>query len=98
VVYVEGLVGQKWRSSTRDPYFGQSAELSMPSRPWIASSTEVVYVEGLVGWIYVEGETDTYIYHLVFDRLLDTALSPEESTELIARNDHRLSAATVLNN
>lgn len=56
----------------------------------------MAYVEGLVGQIYVEGETDTYIYHPVFEGLSDSALSPEDSPELIANIGARYhSGATV---
>ena len=46
---------------------------------------EVVYAEGLVGRIYVEGDTDTDMCHAVFERLRDTALPPKESRELITK-------------
>lgn len=36
----------------------------------------VVYVEGLVGWIYIERPQDTARYEQVFDHLCGTALSP----------------------
>jgi transcriptional regulator with XRE-family HTH domain len=45
----------------------------------------VVYVEGLVGWIYIERPQDIARYEQVFDRLLDSALNPQESIELIAK-------------
>ncbi len=45
----------------------------------------VVYVEGLVGWIYIERPQDVARYEHVFDRLCDSALSPQDSIELIAK-------------
>ena len=45
----------------------------------------VVYVEGLVGWIYVERPQDIARYERVFDHLCNIALSPQESIELIAK-------------
>jgi transcriptional regulator with XRE-family HTH domain len=45
----------------------------------------VVYVEGLVGWIYLERPQDIARYEQVFDRLQVSALSPRESVELIAK-------------
>jgi hypothetical protein len=45
----------------------------------------VVYVEGLVGWIYIERPQDVVRYEKVFDRLRDSALSPKDSIELIAK-------------
>jgi transcriptional regulator with XRE-family HTH domain len=45
----------------------------------------VVYVEGLVGWIFVERPEDIQRYHLVFERLSDMALSSEDSADLIRK-------------
>src|ERR1700733_1753907 len=45
----------------------------------------VVYVEGLVGWIYIERPQDVARYEQVFDRLCGSALSPQDSIELIAK-------------
>ena len=45
----------------------------------------VVYVEGLVGWIYIERPQDVARYEQVFDHLCDSALSPQDSIELIAK-------------
>jgi transcriptional regulator with XRE-family HTH domain len=45
----------------------------------------VVYVEGLVGWMYLERQQEIARYEQVFDRLLDSALNPQESMELIAK-------------
>ncbi|WP_300614591.1 helix-turn-helix transcriptional regulator [Trebonia sp.] len=45
----------------------------------------VVYVEGLVGWIYLERPQDLDRYHRVFQRLRTMALSPQESADMIAR-------------
>lgn len=45
----------------------------------------VVYVEGLVGWLYLERPQDLDRYHLVFERLRTLALDPQESVELIAK-------------
>jgi transcriptional regulator with XRE-family HTH domain len=45
----------------------------------------VVYVEGLVGWIYVESLQDIERYQQVFDYLCAVALNPQESIELVAR-------------
>ncbi len=49
------------------------------------SATSVVYVEGLVGWIYVERPHDVSRYQQVFEHLRTVALSPQDSIELIAR-------------
>jgi hypothetical protein len=45
----------------------------------------IVYVEGLVGFLYLERPQDIARYEQVFDRLRDIALSPQESIELIAK-------------
>lgn len=44
----------------------------------------VVYVEGLVGWIYLDRPQDIDRYLKVFDQLLAQALNPQDSIELIA--------------
>jgi transcriptional regulator with XRE-family HTH domain len=46
---------------------------------------DVVYVEQLTSSFYFEEELDTYRYTLASDRLVAAALSPEESTELVAQ-------------
>ncbi len=45
----------------------------------------VVYVEGLVGWIYIERPQDVARYEQVFNLLCDSALGPQDSIELIAK-------------
>jgi transcriptional regulator with XRE-family HTH domain len=45
----------------------------------------VIYVEGLVGWIYLERTEDIYRYRRVFGRLSAIALSPEESVRLMTK-------------
>lgn len=45
----------------------------------------VVYVEGLVGYIYLDQPKDIARYEEVFERLSEIALSPQESIELITR-------------
>jgi hypothetical protein len=45
----------------------------------------VVYVEGLVGWIFIERPEDINRYHLVFDRLRAMAHSAEKSADLIRK-------------
>lgn len=45
----------------------------------------VVYVEGLVGWIYVERQFDIDRYRLIFDHLRTVALNPQESIKLILK-------------
>ena len=52
----------------------------------------VVYVEGLMGWLFLERENDVARYTQVFKYLCEIALSPQESIELIsevsARHNH----------
>jgi transcriptional regulator with XRE-family HTH domain len=47
------------------------------------SVASVVYVEGLVGWIYVERPPDIQRYQQVFEHLGTIALSPKESIKLM---------------
>jgi transcriptional regulator with XRE-family HTH domain len=49
------------------------------------SVASVVYVEGLVGWIYIERPPDVARYEQIFDKLQGSALGPQESVELITR-------------
>ncbi len=46
---------------------------------------DVVYVEGLVGFIYLDRPQDVTRYEEVFESLTEIALSPQESIELIAQ-------------
>jgi transcriptional regulator with XRE-family HTH domain len=50
-----------------------------------ARAPSVVYVEGLVGFMYLEKPTDIDRYQAVFRRLLDQALTPQQSVELVSR-------------
>jgi transcriptional regulator with XRE-family HTH domain len=45
----------------------------------------VVYVEGLIGWLYIERSQDIMRYGQVFDYLCNMTLNPQESTELVAK-------------
>jgi transcriptional regulator with XRE-family HTH domain len=56
-----------------------------------SSVPSIVYVEGLVGWIYLERKEDIDRYIEVFGILSQMALTPEKSVELIARVDSRVS-------
>ena len=49
------------------------------------SVPSVVYVEGLVGWIYVDSPQDLVRYQQVFECLCAMALTPQASVELVAR-------------
>jgi transcriptional regulator with XRE-family HTH domain len=49
-----------------------------------SSVPSVVYVEGLVGWIYVERPDEVDRYSQVFNRLRTIALSPQDSIDMIA--------------
>jgi len=48
------------------------------------SAPNVVYVEGLVGWVYLERQQDLDRYNLVFERLSSMALNSKDSIKLIA--------------
>jgi hypothetical protein len=43
----------------------------------------VVYVEGLMGWLYLEREGEVARYKRVLEHLHEIALSPRETIELI---------------
>ena len=45
----------------------------------------VVYVEGLVGWIYLDRLGDIHRYQEVFQKLCSISLSPQDSAKLIKR-------------
>ncbi len=59
------------------------------------SASNVVYVEGIVGWLYLERQQDLDRYYLVFKRLCDMALNPQESIELIAEIAAMYNSASV---
>jgi transcriptional regulator with XRE-family HTH domain len=47
-------------------------------------ASPVVYVEGLMGWLYIEREHEVARYQQVFEHLRGIALDPQETIELIA--------------
>jgi transcriptional regulator with XRE-family HTH domain len=49
----------------------------------------VVYVEGLMGWLFLERENDVARYTQVFKYLCEIALNPQESIELISEINAR---------
>lgn len=51
---------------------------------------DVVSTESLKSELYVEGETDTYIYHQFFSAAADAALPPEASRRLLEETAERL--------
>jgi len=51
---------------------------------------DVVSIEGLTNHLLVEGETDSYLYRLLFQGLAEKSLSPEESRQLILQLAKRL--------
>ncbi len=51
---------------------------------------DVVSTESLRGYLYVEGETDTYEFRRAFEHLAQEALGPEESREFILRTARQL--------
>jgi transcriptional regulator with XRE-family HTH domain len=50
-----------------------------------AAVSDVVYVEGLAGWIYIERPEDVSRYNRVFGRLSDMALDSVKSVDLIRK-------------
>lgn len=58
------------------------------------SLPSVVYVEGLMGWLYIERAPDISRYVRVFERLRSIALAPKESIELILEVQARHNSAS----
>lgn len=56
----------------------------------VGELADVVSSESLKSELYVEGETDTYLYRLVLQGMVDASLSPEESRNLILHTAERL--------
>jgi transcriptional regulator with XRE-family HTH domain len=52
---------------------------------------DVVYVDGATGGIYLEEQTDVQRYTLMFDHLRASALSPDDSLQLVSGAAERLS-------
>lgn len=61
----------------------------------------VVYVEGLMGWLFLERENDIARYVQVFDYLCEIALDPQETIGLISESaaryerEHRLTPGAI---
>jgi hypothetical protein len=51
---------------------------------------DVVSTENVTSELYVEGETGTYLYRLVFQGLLNASLSPADSQHMIRRTASEL--------
>lgn len=60
-----------------------------------SATPSLVYVEGLIGFMYLERPQDLLRYEEVFERLSEVALSPQESIELIAETTARYDRALV---
>jgi transcriptional regulator with XRE-family HTH domain len=56
---------------------------------------DVASTEGIESEIYIEGETDTYIFRLIFQAFAKAALDPDDSRELILRTAERLWALAI---
>jgi hypothetical protein len=68
------------------------AILSFGSQPTDEADklADVVSTEGVTSELYVEGESDTYLYRLVFQGLVNASLSPADSQHLIRQTAERL--------
>jgi hypothetical protein len=55
-----------------------------------ASLGDVVSTENLNTELYIEGETDTYLYRLFFQALIKASLSLPESRQLIVTTMQRI--------
>ena len=58
-------------------------------------TSSVVYVEGLVGWIYLDRPQDLDRYWQVFERLRTIALKPKDSIRLISEIAGRYEATAI---
>jgi transcriptional regulator with XRE-family HTH domain len=58
-------------------------------------TSSVVYVEGLVGWLYLDRPQDLERYSQVFERLRKIALKPKDSIKLITEIAGRYEAAAT---
>jgi Domain of unknown function (DUF5753) len=56
---------------------------------------DVASTEGIESEIYIEGETDTYIFRLIFQAFAKAALDPDDSRELILRTAEQLWALAI---
>ncbi len=56
----------------------------------VGKLADVVSTENVTSELYVEGETGTYLYRLVFQGLLNASLSPADSQHLIRRTANEL--------
>jgi transcriptional regulator with XRE-family HTH domain len=59
------------------------------------ATPSLVYVEGLIGYMYLERPQDLLRYEEVFERLSTIALTPQESIELIAATAARYNREVV---
>jgi transcriptional regulator with XRE-family HTH domain len=55
--------------------------------------SDVVYTEQLSSNLYFEDETETYLYQVAFEYLVDAALPPQGSVDLIFKTAHQLWAS-----
>jgi uncharacterized protein DUF5753 len=53
-----------------------------------APSSDVVFVEGLIGSVYLDREYDLDRYHAVFQKLQSMALNPQDTGDLVASLYH----------
>jgi transcriptional regulator with XRE-family HTH domain len=61
-----------------------------------SATPSLVYVEGLIGYMYLERPQDLLRYEEVFERLCSIALSPQESIELITETAAQYNRTVVL--
>lgn len=63
----------------------ESSHPASPPRLKFADLPGVVYVEGLVGHLYVEKTEDVQRYTQIFERLRTTSLDQQQSLDLMSR-------------
>jgi transcriptional regulator with XRE-family HTH domain len=60
-----------------------------------SSTLDVVFVEGLVGSVYLEREVDLVRYNKIFNHLQEISLDPKDSATLIAKIQRKYEASLI---
>lgn len=71
--------------SSADPIAAGPFSIMKFSQVFDIKLHDLVILEQMTGNYYLEDEDDTYKYHVAFQRLMDKALGPDQSRDLIAK-------------
>jgi hypothetical protein len=92
-IATSGIAMRRWRTQRAAAMRTMTTIpiLSFGSQPTDQANelADVVSTEGVTSELYVEGESDTYLYRLVFQGLVNTSLSPEDSQYLVRQTADR---------